>query len=57
MADFTEVDLYRSCRVEQFPNGLVLETNEPAPGLPDCRTIQGPAKLIHTEKKWPTLMD
>jgi hypothetical protein len=33
MADFTEVDLYRSCRVEQFPNGLVLDTNEPAPGL------------------------
>ncbi len=33
MSTFTETDLYRSCRTEQFPNGLVLDTDEPAPGL------------------------
>jgi Tse2 ADP-ribosyltransferase toxins len=34
MAEKTAVDLYRSCRVEQFPNG-VMDELEPAPGLLD----------------------
>ena len=34
MSEQTSVDLYRSCRIEQFPNG-VLEGLDPAPGILD----------------------
>ena len=32
MSEQTNVDLYRSCRIEQFPDG-VLDGSEPAPGI------------------------
>lgn len=32
MDENTEVDLYRSCRIEQFPNGL-LHDLEPSPSV------------------------
>lgn len=34
MTEKTEVDLYRSCRIEQFPDGVLVE-GAPAPGLLD----------------------